>query len=89
MLDQRVSVHGGAGGAGVHVDGAQSGVPVQHRPCAVGQVAGRSVAPVQQHAVQDVVAGLQGHAAVAAVTWPPLSAHAFPAAQATSLGTVL
>lgn len=86
VLDQRVTVHGGAGGAGVHVDGAQSSVPVQHRPSAVGQAASRPVAPVQQHAVPDVVAGVQSHAVATAVARPPLSTHAFPAAQTTPLG---
>lgn len=89
MLDQRVGVHGGAGGAGGHVDGAQSRVPVQHRPGAVGQAAGRPVPPVQQHAVPDAAPGVQGHAAAAATARPPLSTHAVPPAQTTSLGTVL
>lgn len=89
MLDQRVAVHGSAGGAGVHVHGAQSRVPVQHRPRALGQATGRPVALVQQHAVPDAVAGVQGHAVAVAVARTPLSAHALPTAQTASLGTVL
>jgi len=89
VLDQRVAVHGGAGGAGVHVDGAQSGVPVQHRARALGQAAGRPVALVQQHAIPDAAAGVQSHAVAAAVARAPLSAHALPAAQTAPVGTVL
>lgn len=89
VLDQRVAVHGGAGGTGVHVHGAQPGLPVQHRTRALGQVAGRPVALVQQHAVPYAVAGVQGHAVAASVARAPLSAHALPAAQTTPLGTVL
>lgn len=89
MLDQRVAVYRSAGSAGVHVDGAEPGVSVQHRARALGQTAGRPVSPVQQHAVPHAVAGVPGHAAAVAVARTPLPAHSVPAAQTTSLGTVL
>lgn len=89
MLDQRVPVHGAAGRARVPVDGAQPGVPVQHRARAVGQAAGGPVAPVQQHAVPDPVAGVPRHAVAAAAARTPLPAHAVPAAQTAPVGAVL
>jgi len=55
----------------------------------VGEAPGRPVSSVQQHSITNAVAGIQGHAFAAAASRAPLPAHAVPAAQTTSLGTVL
>jgi len=55
----------------------------------VGEAPGRPISSVQQHAITNAVAGVQGHAFAVAFARAPLSAHTVPAAQTTSLGTVL
>jgi len=55
----------------------------------VGEAPGWPVSSVQQYAIANAFAGVQGYAFAVAFARASLPAHTVPAAQTTSLGTVL